>query len=186
MKGLVTIIALLIASNISIAQQKPTELDKSPLDVSYFPANFPILKMRGQITGEPLARVLYSRPQKKGRVIFGEEVKYNEVWRLGANESTELELYKNAVIGGKKVGKGRYTLYCIPTENRWTLVINKDNYNWGSFTYRQERDAARIDLPVQRNGDITEAFTMYFESNGGNSLVMMWDDVKVVAPISFQ
>jgi hypothetical protein len=186
MKRLVAIIALVFATQVSFAQQKPTELDKSPLDVSYFPANFPILKMRGQANGEPSARILYSRPQKKGRVIFGEEVKYNEVWRLGANESTELELYKNAVIGGKKISKGRYTLYCIPTENKWTIILNKDNFNWGSFIYRSEKDVARVDVPVQRSNENTEAFTMYFESNGGNKLVMMWDDVKVAIPISFQ
>jgi hypothetical protein len=186
MKGLIAIVALLLTSLGSIAQQKPTELDKSPLDVSYFPANFPILKMRGQTNGDPLARVLYSRPQKKGRNIFGEEVKYNEVWRLGANESTELELFKNAVIGGKKVAKGRYTVYCIPTESKWTLILNKDNYNWGSFTYRQDRDVARLEVPVQKNTELTEAFTIYFEANGANKMVMLWDDVKVAVPISFQ
>src|SRR3954463_6079867 len=110
MKKLLIVVGLVLAGQLSIAQQKPTDLDKSPMDVSYFPANFPISKMRGQANGEPLARVLYSRPQKKGRTIFGEEVKYGEVWRLGANEATEIELFKNATVGGKKIPKGRYSL----------------------------------------------------------------------------
>ena len=177
--------AFVIASLSSNAQQKATDLDKSPLDITYYPANYPILKMRGQANGEPLARIVYSRPQKKGRSIFGEEVKYNEVWRVGANEATEIELFKNAMIGGKKIPKGRYSLYCIPTESKWTIIFNKDLYSWGSFMYRTEKDIARIDVPVKRNTEEVEALTMYFESAGTNHLVIMWDMLKVNVPVSF-
>lgn len=182
MKRLVFLAAFFLAAQCSMAQQKPTELDKSPLDVSYYPANYPLLKMRGQTSTDPLARILYSRPQKKGRDIFGEEVKYNEVWRLGANEATELELFKNATIGGKKIPKGRYTVYCVPTESKWTIVLNKDNYTWGSFTYKQDKDVARIDVPVQKNTENVEALTMYFDNNALN---IQWDVLKVAIPISF-
>jgi hypothetical protein len=181
MKNLLFLLAVLFSTQL-FAQQKPTDLDKSPLDVSYYPANFPILKMRGQANGDPAARIIYSRPQLKGRNIFGEEVKYNEVWRLGANEATELELFKNAVIGGKKIPKGRYTLYCIPTETKWTIIINKDNYSWGSFTYKSDKDVARIDVPVQKNSEQVEALTIYFENS---SIAILWDNVKVNVPISF-
>src|SRR5438128_1746278 len=165
MKGIVLIAALALTSTLSMAQPRPTDLDKSPLDITYYPQNYPILKMKGQATGEPLARILYSRPQKKGRQIFGEEVKYNEVWRLGANEATEIELFKHATIGGKRIPKGRYTLYCIPTETKWTIVLNKDNYSWGSFTYKSDKDVARIDVPVQKNAESVEALTMFFDTN---------------------
>lgn len=181
MKILNLLFALLITS-VAVAQQKPTDLDKSPLDVSYFPANFPILKMRGQAGDEPLARVIYSRPQKKGRDIFGGEVKYNEIWRLGANEATELELFKAAKVGGKKVPKGRYSLFCIPSENKWTIILNKDNYTWGSFTYKSEKDVARVDATVQKNNEDVEAFTIYFDNN---SLNMLWENLKVSLSISF-
>jgi len=165
-----------------MAQPKPTDLDKSPMDVTYYPENYPITKMRGQTAAEPLARVIYSRPQKKGRDIFGEEVKYNEVWRLGANEATELELFKSATIGGKRIPKGRYSLFCIPNETKWTIVVNKDNYSWGSFTYKSDLDVARIDVPVQKTDEITEALTMYFEKN---NLVVLWDKLKVGLPVTF-
>lgn len=182
MKKLFFLLGFVLAGQFIMAQQKPTDLDKSPMDVSYYPANYPILKMRGQISSDPLARILYSRPQKKGRDIFGEEVKYNEVWRLGANEATEIELFKNATIGGKKIPKGRYTVYCIPTETKWTIVLNKDNYSWGSFTYKQEKDVARIDVPVQKNGDSVEALTMFFDNN---SWIIEWDTLKVAVPVTF-
>lgn len=182
MKNLLFFAVFLFGGEALMAQPKPTELDKSPLDVSYFPANYPIVKMRGQTASEPSARIFYSRPQKKGRDIFGEEVKYNEVWRLGANEASELELFKSATIGDKKIPKGRYTVYCIPTQSKWTIVINKDNYSWGSFTYRQDKDVARIDVPVQRNTEPVEALTMYFDNNSWN---ILWDTLKVTIPVKF-
>jgi hypothetical protein len=182
MKKVFFLLGFLFAGHFLMAQQKPTDLDNSPMDVSYFPANYPIAKMRGQATGEPLARIIYSRPQKKGRDIFGEEVKYNEVWRLGANEATELELFKNATIGGKKIPKGRYTLYCIPTQSKWTIVINKDNYSWGSFTYKQDKDVARVDVPLQKTNDSVEALTMFFDNN---SLNVLWENLKVAVPFNF-
>lgn len=182
MKRVIFLVGFVLAGQLLMAQPKPTDLDKSPMDISYYPPNYPILKMRGQANGEPSARIIYSRPQKKGRDIFGQEVKFNEVWRLGANEATELELFKNATIGGKKIPKGRYTLYCIPTETKWTIVVSKDNYSWGSFTYKSDKDVARIDVPVQKNSEITEALSMYFENN---NLVILWDYIKVEVPVSF-
>jgi hypothetical protein len=182
MKKVIFLLVFFLAGQLLMAQQKPTELDKSPMDVSYCPSNFPILKMKGQGGAEPQARLIYSRPQKKGRTIFGEEVKYNEVWRFGANEATEIELFKNAIVGGKKVPKGRYTLYCIPDEKKWTIIFNKDNYSWGSFAYKSDKDVARIDVPVQKTADTTEALTMYFDNN---TLNIMWDYFQVQLPMVF-
>jgi hypothetical protein len=181
MKKMVFLLGFILAGHLLMAQPKPTDLDKSPLDISYYPPNYPILRMKGQANGDPIARLIYSRPQKKDREIFGKEVKYNEVWRLGANEATELELFKNMTIGGKNIPKGRYTLYCIPTETKWTIIVNKENYTWGSFSYKSDKDVARIDAPVQKNNEITEALTMYFEKN---SLVILWDYVKVAVPVN--
>lgn len=167
------------------AQTAPTDLDKSPMDMSYCPASYPILKIQGKVGNIPVARLIYSRPQKRGRVIFGGEVKYNEVWRLGANEATEIEFYQNVKIGGKKVAKGRYTLYCIPTDNQWTIILNKDLNSWGAFNYDSKKDILRIDLPLQNQTDSVEALTMYFETvNNGANLIMLWDTVKAVLPIN--
>jgi hypothetical protein len=182
MKNFFLALGLLLATQTVSAQQKPTELDKSPLDVTYMPANYPVLKMKNGVNGEPMARVLYSRPLKKGREIFGEEVKYDEIWRIGANESTEIELFRNATIGGKKVPKGRYTVYCVPTANKWTLIFNKENYSWGSYSYKPEKDVAKVDVPVQKNAESVEALTMYFDNS---NWIIMWDTVKVEVPVSF-
>src|ERR1044071_9686518 len=120
-----------VTINPSTTSQQPAEkdlqpgLDKSPMDMSYYPVDYPKLKMSGST--EPLiARVIYSRPQKNGRTIFGDLIKYGSVWRLGANEATEIEFFKDVTITNKKVQKGRYVIYCIPHENNWTLVLNED------------------------------------------------------------
>lgn len=186
MKYTLAILTFVFSGLMATAQQKTTELDKSPLDVSYAPANYPILKMNGKAKDQPLARIIYSRPTKSNRTIFGGIVKYGELWRLGANEATELELFKNVKIGGKAVAKGKYTVYCIPFETKWTIIINKENYSWGSFTYNSKKDVVRVDIPVQSTDDTVEALTMYFEdkSGGGSNLVMMWDNIKASLPIS--
>ncbi len=179
------LIGCIIFALINQAVAQIPEVDKSPLDISYAPANYPILKLQGkQSSSIPLARVIYSRPQKNGRQLFGDEIKYNELWRLGANEATEIEFFRNVTVGGKNIQKGRYTLYCIPQSDKWTIILNKDLYSWGGFSYKQSGDVARVSLPVTKtNGNIVEYFTIIFNEN--NHLVIQWSDVKVVVPISF-
>jgi Protein of unknown function (DUF2911) len=165
---------------------KPTELDKSPMDVSYLPNNYPLLKLNGKVKDLPIARLLYSRPQKNGRTIFDGLVKYNDLWRLGANEATEIELFKPIKINNKTITKGRYTIYCIPTEDKWTLIISKDNFCWGNFMYDKKNDIARVEVKVEKTIETTEVFTAYFDDSkaGKISLVFMWENLKVQLPIA--
>jgi hypothetical protein len=167
------------------AQQKPTELDKSPMDMSYWPANYPILKMSGKAKDQPMARIIYGRPMKNGRIIFGGIIKYNEMWRLGANEATEIETFRTLKIAGKILPKGRYTVYCLPTENKWTIIINKDNFCWGNFTYDTKKDIIRTDIDLEKNAESVEAFTIYFDdTKNGANLIFLWDDIKTSLPIT--
>lgn len=179
------LLSLFLLSGIcAFAQQKPTDLDKSPMDMSYWPANYPILKMSGKAGDQPIARIIYSRPLKNGRSIFGGIIKYNEMWRLGANEATEVEFFKSVKIAGKSLPKGRYTIYCLPTENKWTIIFNKDNYCWGNFSYDSKKDIVRADVDVEKNSENIEAFTIYFEdAKAGANMVALWDDVKTSLPI---
>ena len=168
------------------AQTKLPPVDKSPMDMSYYPNGYPVLKIQDKATEPLVARVIYSRPQKNGRTIFGDLLEYGKVWRLGANEATEIEFYQNVKVNNTKIKKGRYTLYCIPYADKWTIIVNKETDTWGSFKYDMKKDLARIDLPVQKQTEITEAFVMAFDkaANGAN-LIIAWDDVKVSLPIVF-
>ena len=98
-------------------------VDISPMDMSYYPADYPVLKMSNTITTLPVARVIYSRPHLQGRNLFHDVLKYGEPWRLGANEATELQLYHDVTIQNKKIKAGRYVLYCIPQPGKWTIIL---------------------------------------------------------------
>ena len=184
MKLFVSLVCVLVVFTAQ-AQQKPTDLDKSPMDMSYWPINYPLLKMNGKAKDMPVARVIYGRPLKNSRNIFGGILKYNDLWRLGANEATEIEFFSTVKIAGKTVAHGRYTLYCIPNENKWTLILNKDNYSWGSYSYDSKKDVLRTDIDIDKNAETVEAFTMYFDETGkGANLIFLWDDLKGVLPIT--
>jgi len=171
----------LLAQNSSIPP-----VDKSPMDMSYFPANYPVLKIQDKATEPLVARVIYSRPQKSGRSIFGGLVKYGEVWRLGANEATEIEFFKTVRIGSKKIKAGRYTLYAIVNEGSWTIILNKETDTWGSFKYDMKKDVVRTDVTLQKLDSPAEYMSMAFEKTAvGCNLVISWDTTKVALPITF-
>jgi Protein of unknown function (DUF2911) len=161
-------------------------LDKSTMDMSYYPVNYPVLKIQDKAS-EPLAmRVIYSRPLKNGRKIFGELLEYGKIWRLGANEASEIEFFKDVKVKGKKISKGRYTMYALPYETKWTIIFNKDNDTWGSFKYDIKKDVLRVDIDTQRLAEPLDAYSMVFEKGqAGVNLIIAWDDAMVAVPISF-
>ena len=152
----------------------------------YYPDNYPVLKIQDKATEPLIARAIYSRPQKNGRVIFGDLLEMGKLWRLGANEATEIEFFQNVRIGGVKIKKGRYTLYCIPYAEKWTMILNSEVDTWGAFKYDATKDVTRLDIPVQQQSEVLENFVMSFEKSGnGAGLLIAWDATKVVLPIVF-
>ncbi len=174
---------------LPVAQPDPAlntfaPVDISPMDMSYFPVDYPKLKMTNEIQGTPIVRVIYSRPHLQRR-HFHDILKYDEPWRLGANESTEIDFYKNVTILGKKVKPGRYIIYCIPHAESWTMVLNSNIDTWG-LKQDSTRDEYRFQIPVIRNNPSLEYFTMVFEKSAtGADLVVAWDDVIARLPIVF-
>lgn len=160
--------------------------DNSPMDMIYFPSDYPLLKMTDKTSVPPLMRIIYSRPQKLNRKIFNGLVKYDAPWRLGANEATEIEFFSVATIHGKKIKPGRYILYCIPQETKWTFVLNSNLYSWGLQQNRQ-KDIMQFEVPVEKNNAAIEYFTIATEKSSDKStqLLFLWDDVKVKLPVSF-
>ena len=131
-------------------------------------------------------KITYCQPRKRGREVYGKLVPFGEVWRTGANEATEIEFYQNVKINNVKIKKGRYTLYCIPYIDKWTFILNKETDTWGSFKYDSKKDIVRMDVPVQKQTEITEEFVMAFEKSAtGANLIVAWEDVKVNLPIIF-
>lgn len=186
MKNAVLFLASILLLSVGLhAQSGRPGVDKSPLDMSYYPANYPVLKIQDKVTEPLVARVIYSRPRKEGRTVFGGLVAYGKVWRLGANEATELEFYKTVTIGGKKVAPGRYTLYALVNEKSWTFILNKETDTWGAFKYDQAKDVARVDAPVEAVTDTTDQLAMSFaKATNTLNLVITWENTKVALPIN--
>ena len=163
--------------------------DQSYLDMSWFPVDYPIEKMKGNDSLHLIAKLIYSRPHKKGRILFAESKEslcaYGVPWRLGANEATEIELFENVNIAGQNIPKGSYVLYCIPHADRWTIIFNSNLHTWG-LHINTAKDIFKTDVPVLKQEPALEDFTMVFKENTtGADLIMAWDNVKTVLPIVF-
>lgn len=164
---------------------KYAPIDASPMDALYYPIN--AVKVKAGDNSMPIIKVLYSRPAKKGREIFGTLEPFDKVYRLGANENTEISFAKSVTIGDKKIKAGTYTLFAIPTATKWTIIVNKQTDRWGAYNYDATKDVVRVDLPVSKVDKVIENFSMTFtDLPNGVNLVMGWDKTEVMLPILFK
>jgi hypothetical protein len=160
------------------------DVDKSPLDLSYYPVDYPQLKMTGRTNQPLIARVLYSRPSVDGRKIYGDLLQFGKPWRLGANEATEIEFFQPVIIQNKKVETGRYVLYAKPYPDHWTIVFNSDLYTWG-LKIDSTKDIFQVDIPVTKISRSIPVFTMQFaDASEGGALLMGWDSVHASLPFT--
>ncbi|KQM65323.1 hypothetical protein ASE74_10695 [Pedobacter sp. Leaf216] len=172
------------AQQATTADVKFPAADPSPADIVYFPLNAP--KAKAVDLAKPVIKIVYSRPQKKGRDIFGVLEQYGNVWRFGANESTEVRFYKKVTIGGKKIKAGNYSLFAIPNKDTWTIIVNSETDKWGAFTYDQSKDIVRVNVPVKTLIKPIEYFSLTFTpSTDGANLIIGWDKTQVELPIIF-
>lgn len=182
--GFLCLLTVFGEQSILAQEVKLPELDKSPMDMAYFPSRAPFRAFEKdeakKATLTPAMRVIYSRPQLKGRELAS-LAKPGEVWRLGANESAELDVFQLVNIGGAKVPPGRYTLYAIPGSDEWTLIINADLDGWGAYAYDESKDIARVKGKVSKLDQPVEAFSITFTDD---AMVMAWGDTQVTVPVS--
>lgn len=177
---------------VSVKDSMLLSIDKSPMDMIYFPEDYPKQKMLTPDMPEPVARIIYSRPQKNGRLIFGDTSVtqnviqyYGQDWRLGANEASEIEFFKSVTINGNKIAAGRYIIYCIPYPDKWKIILNKNLYSWG-LHIDKTKDLMQVEVPLIKNNVQIEYFTMLFQkATYGCDLVMAWGKMKVVLPVNF-
>lgn len=175
-KSFYTVLFVLGAFSLSSAQEFP-KLDSSPMDAAIF---------KESRNTAPIVKVIYSRPQKKGRDVFGGLVSYGQMWRTGANETTEIKFYRDVKFGGKDVKAGTYSLYTIPNESNWTLVLNTKLDTWGAYQYDKGKDVARIEVNTQKTPATVEAFAIAFKKvDGGAHMLMGWDNTMVEVPINY-
>lgn len=130
----------------------------------------------------------YSRPYRKGRNVFGELVPYGEVWRTGANEPTLFSTSQNLQINGQPLPAGTYTLWTIPDQDRWTVLFNDQEYDWGinfdgTSPYDPTADIVSVRSTIENVSPLIEQFTVRF-TESPLAMVLEWDDTRVSVPIN--
>ena len=130
-------------------------------------------------------KITYGRPYKKGRVIFGELEKYGNVWRTGADEATEITFKKDGEFGDHKVKAGTYTLFTIPNEKEWTIILNSQIKQWGAFSYEKykDKDVLKFNVPVKKLDKVVEQHTIRLVKD--KAIIIEWDQSQVSIPIDF-
>ncbi len=133
------------------------------------------------VTGKNV-KVTYGRPYKKGRDIFGGLEPWGEVWRLGADEATEITFDKDCMFAGKKVKAGTYVMFAKLDKNEWTIILNSQLKQWGSFGYEKvkDKDVLQATVPVKHLDKVVEQFTITPKDDG---LMMEWDKTGVFVPM---
>jgi len=159
---LLVLVSVFAISALMVAQQEPVLSPPGEASVQF-------------ADGKSIT-VKYSRPSMRGRKIFGDLVPYGQVWRTGANSATSFTTDTNLEVGGTAVPAGSYTLYTIPGESSWQLVINKQTGQWGT-KYDQSQDLARIPMKVGKLPSAVDTFTISFDKSGarGAALKLEWE-----------
>ncbi|SFC81359.1 DUF2911 domain-containing protein [Algibacter pectinivorans] len=165
--------AFVMLLTTTVSAQKFSKLDKSPLDVTFY---------RTDRSKPAFVKVVYSRPFLKGREL-SKLAPNGEVWRTGANEAADITIYKDMKIGGKSIAAGTYSLFTIPGEKEWTIILSNDVNTWGAYTYKEANDVLRITAPVSKDDSSLENFSITFESNdAGADMYLGWGTTRVAVP----
>ncbi len=153
-------------------------LDVVSHDISY---------LRETMVTPPLVKVIYGRPKVKEEQVFGSKVPYGELWRTGANEATEIKLYKDTKFGNTFVKAGTYTLVTIPGKEEWEIILSSNLDVWGAFQYDPKADVARIKVPVSKAERI-ETFSIVFKKTMNKEALMVlgWGSTRVKIPLEIK
>ena len=156
----------LMTSQLTFSQEFK-KLDKSPMDVASFPSSYKI--------SDKTVKVTYSRPQLKGRAL-SKLAPAGKVWRTGANEAAQITFYKPMMAGKTLIKSGTYSLFTIPGEKEWTVIINSEINLWGAYYYNQKYDVATMQATITKGE--TEAFSIAFtEVDNGIEMHLGWGPV---------
>jgi hypothetical protein len=170
------VLSLMMLFGNQAQAQKFSNLDKSPLDVASYPSSYK--------ESDKLVKIVYSRPQLKGRDV-AKLTNSGKVWRFGANEAAEITFYTDMKLDGKTIKAGSYSVAAITGESEWTVIINSATNGWGSYSYAETNDVARITVPVTEGSESLEAFSIVFEeSDNGTHMNLGWGMVRAAVPFT--
>jgi len=163
------------------------DLDKSPMDLVQYPVNSRFQNFR-EPKEDPQIRVVYSRPQKKDRDVWGDLKKVGDMWRVGANETTTITFFNDVVINGTTVKKGQYGLFAKINDGSWDFIIHKNVQSWGHPNHNEEDNVLTVTAKTAATPQTVESMTILLEKNGDNQvdLVVAWDDLMAKFPITLK
>jgi len=165
--------------------------DASPMDIAQYPnrSRFQnLLKPEEKAANQPKIRVVYSRPQMKERTIFGGLLKYGEMWRVGANQTTLISFYEDVTIGGKELSKGTYGLFAKVNEDNWEFIIHKNTQSWGSANHKEENNLVTVKAMTAATPKTLEALSITYQEKGDNQVdvVIGWENTMARLPVLFK
>ncbi len=174
---------LTIAASVALL---PAGLAQMSSGAAKKPMLSPPAKASVELGGKPVT-IDYNTPSMRGRKIFGGLVPYDKVWRTGANPATTLKTAVDLKIGAATVPAGTYTLYTLPSETTWKLIVNKQTGQWGTV-YNESQDLARVDMQKGTLPQPQEKMSISFEKTHGNQtqLHIRWDTTDVWVPVVAQ
>ena len=127
----------------------------------------------------------YSSPRMKGRKIFGDLVPYGQVWRTGANEATTFVTTAGVSADGRDIAVGNYTIFTLPEQNKWTLIVSKHTGEWGIPYKYESEEIARIPMSVSQTSGSVENFTIAFDQGGGScTMKLSWEQTQASVQFS--
>jgi hypothetical protein len=172
MKSILVSVTLILAGNLGFAQLN-------------LPSASPDAEFKQQV-GFAEVEVKYSRPNARGRIIFGQLVPYGELWRTGAHDATTIRFTESVKLNGNEVPAGIYTLFTIPRESEWTIVINKATEMHGTSDYSPQQDIVRFSAKPEKSSRYYETFTIEVNdfSKDGAALMLSWENTLVRIPIT--
>jgi hypothetical protein len=124
-------------------------------------------------------RIDYHRPGVKGREIWGKVVPYGQVWRAGANEATTLTVAEPVQLAGRELAAGKYALFVLPVQDKWTFIVSKKSEQWGAYFYNPKDDVLRVDV-VPATGPPVEWLTWQLVPTSDHSMrvELAWDKLR--------
>lgn len=174
---------LLFSAAISLAALAsiPASAQSPKID---FPSPSPASTLKQRV-GLTDIEIVYSRPSAKGRPIFGRLVPFGKVWRTGANASTTISFSTAVKLNGTEIPAGKYSLFTIPGESEWTVIINKDTKS-SPFAYNASNDVARITAQAGDIAEHVETFSVLIDAIRDDSAMidLLWDHTAVQIPLT--
>jgi hypothetical protein len=164
---------LLVTAFVVLGQQDKSKRPSPPAQAKY------------ELGGGQTITIDYSSPRAKGRKIYGGIVPFGQIWRTGANESTTFVTTVDLNVGGTTVPAGNYTIFTVPNEDKWQLVISKKTGEWGTDYPGPSNDLARVDMKVSKLPSPVEDFTISFDKAGsGANLNIDWETTRASVMVS--